>query len=240
MRFDVRALALILSLIAGSTDTVSFLDMNGLFTAQITGNFVMLAAHLVTRNSATVAFMLALPVFMLVVLLTSLFASLLQRAAVPTLRPLLSLELVLLATFLAISVGAHPRFDVDSGVAIVTGMFGVAAMAVQSALVQISLINTPSTVVMTTNMTHLVVAVTQIFTSSELSATEKARGRLAQLLPVIIGFAVGCAVGAALNLRYGLGSLVFPTALTLVAWAIRWPQPTATALPSARRGAAAR
>jgi Protein of unknown function (DUF1275) len=41
-----RTLPLVLSLTAGSTDIIGFLGLNGLFTAHITGNIVVLAAHI--------------------------------------------------------------------------------------------------------------------------------------------------------------------------------------------------
>ena len=44
----------ILSVIAGSTDVISFLALSGLFTAHITGNLVVLAAHIVTGGQAHV------------------------------------------------------------------------------------------------------------------------------------------------------------------------------------------
>jgi hypothetical protein len=40
-----RALPFVLSLTAGSTDIIGFLGLNGLFTAHITGNLVVLAAR---------------------------------------------------------------------------------------------------------------------------------------------------------------------------------------------------
>ena len=43
-----RLLPALLSVIAGSTDVISFLGLAGLFTAHITGNLVILAAHIVT------------------------------------------------------------------------------------------------------------------------------------------------------------------------------------------------
>jgi uncharacterized membrane protein YoaK (UPF0700 family) len=45
----VTMLPFTLSLIAGSTDVFGFLSLNGLFTAHITGNLVILAAHLITH-----------------------------------------------------------------------------------------------------------------------------------------------------------------------------------------------
>jgi uncharacterized membrane protein YoaK (UPF0700 family) len=38
-------LPFVLSVIAGSTDIIGFLGLNGLFTAHITGNIVVLAAR---------------------------------------------------------------------------------------------------------------------------------------------------------------------------------------------------
>ena len=156
----VRALPFVLSLIAGSTDTISFLGLNGLFTAHITGNVVILAAHLITGDPAIVSYILAVPVFMAVLLLTSLFANELERSGVATLRILLWLQLMLLVGFLMLSVVYSVRLD--SALAVVTGMIGVAAMAVQTALVQVSLKGTPSTGVMTTNVTHFVVALAEV------------------------------------------------------------------------------
>ena len=233
MRFDVYrragyvALPFILSLIAGSTDTISFLGMNGLFTAHITGDLVILASHLVTGDAATVSFMLAVPVFAVTLLLTSVFANRLPRTADQKLRPLLSLELLLLLIFLTLSVIFTPRFDTNSPLGVVTGMVGVGAMAVQAALVQISLTNSPSTAVMTTNMTHFVVALAQVLVGNDLDTIQKARTRIAHVLPVIIGFAFGCAAGAASKAKWGLWSLGLPAALALVAWVMAGRRPTA-------------
>jgi uncharacterized membrane protein YoaK (UPF0700 family) len=219
-----RALPFVLSLIAGSTDTISFLGLNGLFTAHITGNVVMLAAHLITGDPAIVSYILAVPVFMLVLLLTSLFANDLERSEVATLRLLLSLQLLLLVGFLVLSMVY--RAVVNSALAVVTGMVGVAAMAVQTALVQISLKGTPSTGVMTTNVTHFVVALGELLARRDLSTAEKARKRMFHILPVLAGFVLGCALGAASEEAWGLRSLGLPTALALLAVMLtRLPDP---------------
>jgi uncharacterized membrane protein YoaK (UPF0700 family) len=225
---DVRGLPLILGLIAGSTDTISFLGMKGLFTAHITGDLVVLATRLVTGDSATLAFMLALPVFILSLLLTSLLANRLRRSGIATLVPLLSLELLLLLVCLALCITCHPRFDDGSAVGLTVGMFGVAAMAVQSALVQLSLSNTPSTAVMTTNMTSLVVALAEVWTRHEVTAVEKARRRIGQVLPVIVGFTLGCALGAVVEAVSDLWSLGLPAVMTLLALAVACRQSIAS------------
>jgi uncharacterized membrane protein YoaK (UPF0700 family) len=205
-----------LSLIAGSTDTIGFLSLNGLFTAHVTGNLVMLAAHLITGDSWTLSYMLAVPVFALVQLLTSLLASRLEGLGVATLRPLLSLQLLLLGLFLLLGVTCRSQLHSDSVVAVIAGMFGVAAMAVQTALVQISLPDTPSTAVMTTNLTHFAVALGQVLAGRDVAVVDNARRCIFRTFCVIAGFGVGCAAGAAGEAQWGPASLALPAALALL------------------------
>ena len=97
-------------------------------------------------------------------------------------------------------------------------MCGVAAMAVQTAMVQISLANAPSTAVMTTNVAQLVVALAELPSGRDRAAAEHARQRIARLLPVIMGFVLGCALGAAGDAAWGLWSLAVPTVLAMLAY----------------------
>lgn len=52
------------------TDIIGFLVLNGLFTAHITGNLVILAAHIVGGGEAQIAPMLSVPVFIVMVGMT--------------------------------------------------------------------------------------------------------------------------------------------------------------------------
>ena len=67
------------------------------------------------------------------------------------------LQAALLATCLGLGVGFGPFADSERPMAVVVGMFGVAAMATQNALVKLALPGAPSTAVMTTNTTQLIV-----------------------------------------------------------------------------------
>src|SRR5439155_9253455 len=106
-----RWLPSLLSVIAGSVDVISFLGLGGLFTAHITGNLVILAAHLVNGGAAPVAPMLSVPVFMMVLGLTRLLAGGLRSIGLASLRPLLLLQFFLLAGFLVLCVAGGPRID---------------------------------------------------------------------------------------------------------------------------------
>jgi uncharacterized membrane protein YoaK (UPF0700 family) len=103
----------------------------------------------------------------------------------------------------------------ESALGVTAGLLGVAAIAIQTALVQIALENVPSTAVMTTNITHFMLAIGQVVIADcEVSAAQ-ARARVIHVLPVIVGFFLGCALGAAGESAYGLWSLGLPTGLAL-------------------------
>jgi uncharacterized membrane protein YoaK (UPF0700 family) len=214
-----RALPFVLSLVAGSTDIIGFLGLNGLFTSHITGNIVVLAARIVTDNPTVLSYILSVPVFMAVLFLTRLLASGLERAGISTLRPLLLLQLIFLGAFLVLGVTAGPWGDADVILAVIAGMCGVAAMAVQNALVQISLTHSPTTAVMTTNVTHFMLDLGEALAGADPVAAAAARRRAMHTLPVIAGFTVGCGLGAACEAAAGLWSLALPTGLALLALA---------------------
>ena len=216
----IRALPFVLSVIAGSTDTIGFLGLNGLFTAHITGNIVVLAARTVAGDPAIFSYVLSVPVFMLVLLLTRLLAGGLERSGISTLAPLLLLQLISLVAFLVLCVTAGPWRDADALLAIIAGMFGVAAMAVQNALVQISLKNSPTTAVMTTNVTHFMLDLGEALAGGDAAKVTKARNRAVHTLPVIVGFTIGCGLGAASEAVAGLWSLVLPAGLALLGFAM--------------------
>ena len=59
--------AVLLSFIAAFVDTACFVGLFGLFTAHVTGNFVLIGAALLARDSPVLTKLLALPVFALAV-----------------------------------------------------------------------------------------------------------------------------------------------------------------------------
>jgi uncharacterized membrane protein YoaK (UPF0700 family) len=224
-RLSGLALSFVLSLIAGSTDIIGFLGLNGLFTAHITGNLVVLAAHVVAGDPAVLSYVLSVPVFMLVLVLARLFAGYLEHRGIATLRPLLLLQLIALVGFLVLGVSGGAPFQSQSALGITAGMCGVTAMAVQAALVQIVFKNAPATTVMTTNITRFMLAVGEIVVADSEIAAAEARARVIPILPVIVGFTLGCTLGAAGESAYGLWSVGLPTGLALLASAKCRPTP---------------
>jgi uncharacterized membrane protein YoaK (UPF0700 family) len=215
-----KLLPTVLSVIAGTTDVISFLGLGGLFTAHVTGNLVILAAHLVTGGEASLARMLSVPVFILVLGLTRVLAAGLEAAGRASLRPLLLLQFLLLTACLALCVTAGPHSDPNAAPVILAGMLGVSAMAVQNALVQISLEGAPATAVMTTNITRFVMDVGEVLLGRDPEEVTTARRRARHTWPAIVGFTVGAGLGAAGFAAAGLWSLALPAGLGLLALAI--------------------
>jgi uncharacterized membrane protein YoaK (UPF0700 family) len=164
--------------------------------------------------------MLSVPVFIVMVGMTVLIAGSLESIGLASLRPLLLLQFMLLAGFLAQCVAAGPYIEPNATNAILAGMLGGSAMAVQNALVQISLKGAPSTAVMTSNVTRFALDVSKVLFGGDPADMAKARDRAARTLPVIVGFAVGCGLGAACEAAIGLWSLVPPAGLALLAFAM--------------------
>ena len=127
------SLPVLLSVNGGYVDSAGFLALQGLFSAHVTGNFVTLGAALVLGSTGVVAKLMALPLFCVVVALVRVLGYVLTAHAVPPLRVLLSLKLLLLlaGAVLAVRLGPFPNGDVWP--ALVTGMTLVSAMAVQNA-----------------------------------------------------------------------------------------------------------
>jgi len=215
-----RALPCVLSGIAGATDVIGFLGLSGLFTAHVTGNLVILTARILAGSPAIFSHVLAVPVFMLVLLLTCLVAGVIERSGRSSLRPLLLLHFMMLAAFFGLSIapGLLPNGNVT--LPVVAGMFGVAAMAVQNALVQIGLRDTPSTAVMTTNVTRLMLEIGTVLVGRDATEIAKAKRRALRIFPVIVGFAIGCGLGAVGEATAGLWSLILPALLALIAYAM--------------------
>ena len=216
----LRLLPFVLSVIAGSCDVIGFVGLGGLFTAHITGNLAVLAAHVLSGEPAQVALMLSVPVFMLALALTRVLVGGLESIGRASLRPLLLLHFLLLAGFMVLCVAAGPRIDPNGADAIFAGMLGVSAMAVQNALVQVSLTGAPSTAAMTTNVTRFAMDVGEALLGRDRAEAAKSRRRAAHTWPAIVGFMIGCGLGAVCESAIGLQSLALPTGLALVAIAM--------------------
>src|SRR5262245_31570579 len=206
----------VLGMIAGAVDVTGFLALGGLFTAHITGNLVILAAHYITGSFGEIAPLFSVPVFVVVLAVITLMFI---RKPIPvTRRALLVIQALLLASFLVFGISFGPFVHPNSGMAVFVGMLGVAAMATQNAAVRLALPGHPTTAVMTTNAAQLAVDLALLarclFQPIDVS---EIRSRVNVTILAVLGFVVGVVAGAILEIHFGLWSLTFPSILAALA-----------------------
>src|SRR5258707_100620 len=122
----------LLAFAAGFVDTCGFILLFGLFTAHVTGNFVLIGATLAAPRPGILARLLAFPTFILVVAVAQYFLHRFKRSGRDPTLPALIAEAAFLALFLGVGVWGSPVEDADSAFTMAIGMLGVAAMAVQN------------------------------------------------------------------------------------------------------------
>jgi uncharacterized membrane protein YoaK (UPF0700 family) len=203
----------LLSFTAGFVDTASFLGLEGLFTAHVTGNFVTLGATLVFGTHGVIAKLLALPEFVLVVALARLAGAALAEHRMPALRLLLAAEVAFLLAFFMLAAALGPFPNSDTPAALLTGFAGVAAMATQNALHRVHFASVPPSTIMTSNTTQAVLDAVDLLRGAGPIAI--IRRRFGRTLGGILYFAVGCAVAAVLYSWIGFWSLAVPVVVGL-------------------------
>ncbi|KQP30816.1 permease [Methylobacterium sp. Leaf104] len=211
-RIDADLLAGIgLAFVAGFVDAAAFIALAGLFTAHVTGNFVLLGAELVSTSTGVVAKLLALPAFVAAVAATRLIALALERRGMAPLRWLLGLEIALLAAFWAAGLALSPLGSPDGAAAVTVGMLGVGAMGVQNAIGRLGLAHLAATTVMTVNVTQAVIDLVD-WARGAVPPDDPAKGRMRRMLPAVLAFAIGALAGAFGVAAFSFGCLVVPIA----------------------------
>lgn len=216
MNGGARLLPALLSVIAGSGDAASFLVL-GLFSAHVTGNLVILMANLVKGRADDGCLILSIPIFILALGITRLAVAGLELLNIHSLRPLLWVQFLMLGGACVFYFLSHHHGIRQASGMILASQLSVGAMAVQNALGLLSLPNAPSTAVMTTNLTRLVMDFGETLLGHDAAEKAKARQRAKNTSIVIIGFAVGAALSAICFALVGPKSLGLPAGLALLA-----------------------
>jgi uncharacterized membrane protein YoaK (UPF0700 family) len=212
-----RTIIFFLSFAAGYVDACTFLALFGLFVAQATGSFVTAGTEPLVHGTGFLMKVLAIPVFVIAAVATTLLVSVLRTTRQSTWPWVLGLETVLLAAFLWIGLTHSPFHDPDQPAALMAGLCGLAAMGVQSASVRLLAHGAPSTNVMTTNTTQFAIDATQLLLARFQSRApdgllsepevEKMTRRFAETARVMIGFFLGVVLGASGFRLFGFISL---------------------------------
>ncbi|MEK6348206.1 MAG: YoaK family protein [Burkholderia sp.] len=210
----------LLAAIAGFVDTLSFVALYGLFTAHVTGNFVLIGAGAGGYGQGILLKLAVFPAFVAGVAGSSLLVRALPRHHVRHgARLLHAAQAALMLGFCLAGVAASPVNAPDSLAVVAAGMLGAFAMGVQNAHPRlIGRPGVPNTV-MTGNVTQAILDVVDLLSAGAPEAVRRtARARFAKMLPAIAAFALGAAAGALGWRQIGFWALLAP-ALALAALA---------------------
>ena len=203
-----------LGFLAGYVDTLGFLALFGLFTAHVTGNFILIGAALADPGGMPILLkFLAFPAFIAGVAAARLLIARYERRTGRALRPAFALELVLLVLFMVAGVLASPTGNTPDGWAMASGLLGAAAMGAHSATSRLLLAHLAPTSMMTGNVTQMVIDSVDCLRGrrdADLGA------RLGKFAWPLLSFAAGCVIAAFGFHLAGFLALVIPL-LILVA-----------------------
>ncbi len=212
-----------LSFVSGFVDVVGFVALSGLFASYITGNLTSIGSDIVHSDPGIWPKLLALPTFVVFVVITRFVVLHYDHQEKSPLRVLLVGQAVLLAACMVAGIRFSPFADPETSGAILTGMLGVSAMAVQNGYARLTFAAHPSTTIMTTNAAQAVVDLVDMWRGSP-KVSGPARDRFAHTGPMIFAFIVGSISGAYCYLALSFVALTVPIVALLV---LIWIAPTA-------------
>jgi uncharacterized membrane protein YoaK (UPF0700 family) len=105
----------LLSFAAGFIDSFTVLTLFGLFVAQVTGSFVLMAVAFVKNEQGSLVKALAVPVFLLAGVTTTILAVVLERRRRAALPWILGLECAVLTGFLLTILISAPLSEAGAG-----------------------------------------------------------------------------------------------------------------------------
>jgi uncharacterized membrane protein YoaK (UPF0700 family) len=200
--------SIMLSFVAGYADTSTFVGADGLFSAHVTGNFVIFAYDIITNQLAgSWLKLIAFPVFIVAVFFTTLIIDYTHND-----RRAINLLFVMEGFLLTIAGLVSWFYGQEKTVSIVKDlipMMVVFALGLQNAYGRIFAkeLLAPTTV-MTGNVTQFIIDLAG-FLKNKDHKYQDFKLKLVQGLYVILPFLMGCIGGTLMTKAVGLGSMVF-------------------------------
>ena len=209
----------VLAAVGGYLDTLGFIMLDGLFVNHVTGNIILAAAQ---PGLDSLPEMVMFPVFFVATVAGTVLAGKVERQ-----RPALGIpaalvaEAVILAFFLVLGVILFPTPGASGLLAqVAVGAVGVSAMAIQTVTTRLAGHLYPTNMV-TGTMTVLGMDVGALVARLHSGGTDRAvtAARARQYAVVVLGFAAGAVVAAALTSLIHFWAAAVP--LATMVWAAR-------------------
>ncbi|HTR86090.1 MAG TPA: YoaK family protein [Reyranella sp.] len=224
--FNRTAASTLLAYTSGFVDTLTFIALFGLFSAHITGNFVLSAMSLAEYHHGLWLKLFAVPTFVVIAFCTRWFIIRRERHQLDATAHVLMAQAVLLFCFMLLAIYRSPFVDHTARGTLACGMLAVAAMAVQNTAARTLFSDLPPTTVMTGNLVQIVVDLVDLLHGH--GASDAKRARLARLVPMVAGFVLGTLSGALGYVNVGFYCVIVPIiSVTIVSIMIKSSQAAA-------------
>jgi uncharacterized membrane protein YoaK (UPF0700 family) len=192
---------------AGYVDTLGFVALFGLFTAHVTGNFVLIGSEFANPMHGVLIKFLAFPAFIVGVAAARLIAVRIAGRERSLRASLLVLQCVLLAACMLCGWRAQPILDSSAPWVLATGMLGASAMGVQNAAARLAFSDLAPTTVMTGNVTQIVIDLVDLVRSATDDGLPQ---RIAKFACPLLAFAAGAICGASFYQHASMWGLALP------------------------------
>ena len=217
-----RTQGLALCFLAGYVDTLGFLALFGLFTARVTGNFILIGAALADSSREMVLLkFLAFPAFIAGVAAARILIVAIEARGGAPLRPALLLQSVLLLGFMACGIAATPVGSHAGPLAMAAGLLGTAGMGAHSATSRLLLGHLAPTSMMTGNVTQIVIDLVDRLRGANDPGLA---ARCGKFFWPLAAFAIGCIAAAFAFHRFGFAALVVPILILVAMLALEAPE----------------
>jgi uncharacterized membrane protein YoaK (UPF0700 family) len=209
-----RFQSICLSFLAGYVDTLGFVALFGLFTAHVTGNFILIGSALANASATSIlSKFLAFPAFIAGVAATRFLVLRAERRQLRALPLVLLTQFALLAAFMALGVFATPIPAQGNDLSLLAGLFGAAAMGVHSATGKLLLGHLAPTSMMTGNVTQIVIDLIDLAHGNRDAAVTE---RCIKFFWTILAFGTGGVLAAFGYLEAGFSALLVPLIILLI------------------------
>ena len=207
-----------LAFLAAYVDTLGFIALFGLFTAHVTGNFILIGSALADTSQMSILLkFLAFPAFIIGVAVGRLLIAAIQRRNGRALGWSLVLQLVLLIGFMVCGMAAAPVQSPTAGWVMASGLLGTASMGVHSAISRLLLAHLAPTSLMTGNVTQVVIDVMDMLRGASDAGTTE---RCIKFVWPVLSFGVGAIAAAFAYHAIGFAGLIVPVLIlvALIGW----------------------
>jgi uncharacterized membrane protein YoaK (UPF0700 family) len=214
-KVNVGLMSWLLSFVAGYADTSTFICANRIFSAHVTGNFVLFVYSVLTNPHSSIwQNLLAFPVFIIAVASSSWIVS---RSKYP--GKILRLEGILLLMAGIMAIIARSAKLENTLFIFCLALIVVAAMGLQNGFGKLYSYTTYSaTTIMTGNVTQFTLDLMRRWVKPAPVDTGQSLRRQGL---IISSFFLGCAVGGVISHFVGLSAMILPGVIVLYFWAAR-------------------